>query len=105
MREHDTAAVAVVDDDESLRRSPRNLLRSKGFRAAAFASAEEFLTSAARETIGCLVLDLRLDGMSGLNLLQYLSETGLRIPVIILTAHGDEQSRRRALGAGAFAFL
>jgi FixJ family two-component response regulator len=103
--EHDTGVVAIVDDDQSLRRSLRNLLASVGFRVAAFASAEEFLTSAAGEPIGCLVLDLRLDGMSGLGLLRHLADSGSRIPVVILTAHGDEQARQRALQAGALAFL
>jgi FixJ family two-component response regulator len=97
--------IAIVDDDPSLRRSLRNLLGSVGFRVAAFASAEEFLRSVAGETIGCLVLDLRLDGMSGLELLKHLADTGPRIPVVILTAHGDEQARERALQAGARAFL
>jgi two-component system, LuxR family, response regulator FixJ len=105
MDEHDTGLVAIVDDDQSLRRSLRNLLGSVGFRVAAFASAEEFLTSASGETIGCLVLDLRLDGMSGLDLLRHLADTGSRIPVVILTAHGDEHARQLALQAGALAFL
>lgn len=105
MDEHDTGLVAIVDDDQSLRRSLTNLLGSVGFRVAAFASAEEFLTSASGETIGCLVLDLRLDGMSGLDLLRHLADTGSRIPVVILTAHGDEHARQRALQAGALAFL
>jgi two-component system response regulator FixJ len=105
MDEHATGVVAIVDDDQSLRRSLRNLLASVGFRVAAFASAEEFLRSAPGEPIGCLVLDLRLDGMSGLGLLRHLADSGSRIPVVILTAHGDEQARQRALQAGALAFL
>ena len=103
--EHEGPLVAIVDDDQSLRRSLRNLLGSVGFRVAAFASAEEFLTSTSGETVGCLVLDLRLDGMSGLDLLRHLAGTGSRIPVVILTAHGDEHARQRALHAGALAFL
>jgi two-component system, LuxR family, response regulator FixJ len=105
MDEHDTGLVAIVDDDQSLRRSLRNLLGSVGFRVAAFASAEEFLASASGQTIGCLVLDLRLDGMSGLDLLRHLADTGSGIPVVILTAHGDEHARQRAVQAGARAFL
>jgi FixJ family two-component response regulator len=101
----DTGLVAIVDDDPSLRRSLGNLLTSAGFRVTAFASAEAFLASAARASIGCLVLDLRLDGMSGLDLLRRLADTGSRIPVIVLTAHGDERARQRALRDGALAFL
>jgi FixJ family two-component response regulator len=97
--------VAVVDDDASLRRSVRNLLTSVGFRVEAFASAEEFLESPQRANTGCLVLDLRMSGMNGLELLKHLEATGSRIPVVILTAHGDEEARRRALQAGAVAFL
>jgi FixJ family two-component response regulator len=94
-----------VDDDESLRRSVGNLLSSVGFRAETFASAEEFLESAHRSNTGCLVLDLRMTGMNGLDLLRHLAATGSRIPAIILTAHGDEEARRQSLEAGAVAFL
>jgi len=97
--------VCVVDDDESLRRSVRNLLSSVGFRVETFASAEAFLESTHRANTGCLVLDLRMAGMNGLDLLGHLAATGSRIPVIILTAHGDEEARRRSLEAGAIAFL
>src|SRR5256712_9124925 len=105
MDERDRPAVSVVDDDESLRRSLRNLLRSVGFGVETFASAEEFLGSAQRENTRCLVLDLRLTGMSGLDLLQHLAVADSRIPAVILTAHGDEETRRRSLEAGAVAFL
>src|SRR2546425_2892083 len=73
MGESDRPVVSVVDDDESLRRSLRNLLRSVGFGVETFASAEEFLRSAQRENTGCLVLDLRMTGMSGLDLLRHLA--------------------------------
>jgi len=105
MDERDRPAVSVVDDDESLRRSLRNLLRSVGFGVETFASAEEFLRSAQRENTRCLVLDLRLTGMSGLDLLQHLAVADSHISVVILTAHGDEETRRRSLRAGAVAFL
>jgi FixJ family two-component response regulator len=105
MGEPDTTMVSIVDDDASLRRSVRNLLSSVGFRVQAFASAEEFLASPERVNTGCLVLDLRMAGMNGLDLLKHLSATGSRIPVVILTAHGDDETRRRALQAGAVAFL
>ncbi len=105
MDERVRPVVAVVDDDESLRRSLRNLLRSVGFGVETFASAEEFLGSAQRESTGCLVLDLRMTGMSGLDLLGHLAVADSRIPAVILTAHGDEETRRRSLQAGAVAFL
>src|SRR5437899_6624309 len=105
MGECDRHVVSVVDDDESLRRSLGNLLRSVGFGVETFASAGEFLGSAQRENTGCLVLDLRMAGMSGLDLLRHLAVADSRIPVVILTAHGDEETRRRSLQAGAVAFL
>src|SRR5438094_7328490 len=105
MDERDRSAVSVVDDDESLRRSLGNLLRSVGFGVQTFASAEEFLRSAQRENTRCLVLDLRLAGMSGLDLLRHLAVRDSPIRVVILTAHGDEETRRRSLQAGAVAFL
>jgi FixJ family two-component response regulator len=105
MGEQDTGIVSVVDDDASLRRSVRNLLTSVGFRVQAFASAEEFLASPQRTHTACLVLDLRMAGMNGLELLKHLGTTGSRIPVVILTAHGDDEARQRALQAGAVAFL
>ena len=97
--------VSIVDDDESLRRSLRNLLRSVGFRVATFKSAEAFLESGDRESAGCLVLDLRMPGMSGLDLLHHLASTGWRNPTIVLTAHGDDAARRRSMRAGAVAFF
>jgi FixJ family two-component response regulator len=105
MSEGNTEIVSVVDDDASLRRSVRNLLTSVGFLVQAFASAEEFLESPHRANTGCLVLDLRMAGMNGLDLLKHLGAIGSQIPVVILTAHGDDEARRRALEAGAVAFL
>ena len=105
MAERKTRVVCVVDDDASLRRSVRNLLSSVGFQVETFASAEEFLESTRRAHAGCLVLDLRMAGMNGLDLLKHLAATGSRLPVDILTAHGDDEARRQALEAGAVAFL
>src|SRR5207249_2993835 len=102
---HGGRVVCVVDDDASLRRSLRNLLMSVGFRVETFQSAEAFLDSVHRENTGCLVLDLRMTGMNGLDLLRHLAARGSRIPVIILTAHGDDETRQRSLQAGAVAFL
>jgi FixJ family two-component response regulator len=100
-----TQIVSIVDDDESLRRSLKNLLGSVGFHVEAFASAEAFLQSNHQEQTGCLVLDLRLPGMSGFDLLRHLSGTGSNIPAVILTAHGDDEARQQCLQAGAVAFL
>jgi FixJ family two-component response regulator len=94
-----------VDDDQSLRRSLSNLLTSVGFRVDTFASAEEFLSSSQQENTGCLVLDLRMGGMNGFDLLRHLAATGSRIPVIILTAHADDEARQRSREAGAVAFF
>jgi len=105
MGEYDTPIVSIVDDDESVRRSLGNLLASAGFRVETFASAEAFQQSAHPEQTGCLVLDLRMPGMNGLDLLRHLSGTGSRIPAIILTAHGDDEARQQSLQAGAVAFL
>ena len=100
-----TPIVSVVDDDESLRRSLRNLLGSVGFRVETFASAEAFLQSIPQEHTRCLVVDLRMPGMDGLELLRHLSGRGIRIPAIVLTAHDDDEARQRSLQAGAVAFL
>jgi len=105
MSEDDSRMVCIVDDDASLRRSLRNLLRSVGFRVETFPSAPAFLESVPRHNVGCMVLDLRMEGMSGLQLLRSLSAAGSLVPVIILTAHGDDETRQRTLQAGAVAFL
>jgi FixJ family two-component response regulator len=102
---NETRLVSIVDDDESLRRSVKNLLTSVGFQVETFASAEAFLQSAHRADTRCVVLDLRMPGMSGLDLLMHLAATGSPIPVVILTAHSDDEARRRTLQAGAVAFL
>ena len=97
--------VVIIDDDASLRRSLSNLLGSVGFHVETFMSAEAFLQSPHRERTGCLVLDLRMPGMSGLDLLRHLAATGSLVPTIVLTAHGNDEARRECLEAGAFAFL
>jgi len=105
MNTPDRRAVCIVDDDASLRRSLSNLLTSVGFRVQTFESAEAFLESADRDSIGCMVLDVRMAGMTGVELLTHLAAAGSRIPVIMLTAHADEEMVRRSLEAGAVAFL
>jgi FixJ family two-component response regulator len=97
--------VAVVDDDESVRDALSSLLRSLGYAVAVFASAEEFLASPRRGNTGCLIADVRMPGMSGLELQQRLGSNDRRIPTVIITAHADHDAERRAVAAGAVAFL
>src|SRR2546429_8672060 len=97
--------VSIVDDDISVRRSTRRLLRSSGFRAEAFASAEEFLDSKSRAETACLILDLRMPGMNGLELQRRLNQNGHRVPIIFLSAQASEEDERSALSAGAIRFL
>jgi len=98
--------VSIVDDDASVRRSTRRLLRSSGFRAEAFASAEEFLESKSAADSACLILDLRMPGMNGLELQRRLAQNGGNgIPIIFLSAHASEEDERSALRAGAVRFL
>jgi FixJ family two-component response regulator len=105
MEEPRERLVSILDDDESVRRSVANLLLSVGFAVAAFDSAESFLQAGRSKGTRCLVLDLKMPGMDGLGLLARLREMGRHIPAVILTAHGDDQVRERALRAGAVAFL
>ena len=100
-----TKLVAVVDDDDSIRNALQGLLKAVGVTAAAFASAEEFLTSAQKQHIACLIADIRMPGMSGLELQAKLNAERCRIPIIFITAHGDEKMRMQALRAGAVEFL
>jgi FixJ family two-component response regulator len=97
--------ISIVDDDQSVRQSLASLLRSVGFAVRAFGSAEDFLKAGQPGATGCLLLDLRMPGMSGLELQQQLAAAGVRVPIVFLTAHGDEEARARALRAGAVAFL
>jgi FixJ family two-component response regulator len=101
----DRPVISIVDDDASLRRSVGNLLASVGFQVETFPSAETFLESVHRDRTGCLVLDLRMPGMGGLELLRHLTATGSGIPVVILTAHADDETRQRTLEAGAVRVL
>ena len=99
------ALVCVVEDDAPLRASLTNLLRSVGLRVAAFASAQEFLRSPRPEGPSCLVLDVRLPGLSGLELQQQLVAGDLAMPIIFITGHGDIPMTVRAIKAGAIEFL
>lgn len=97
--------VAVVDDDDAVLRSLRNLLTSAGPRVQTFASAEAFWDSETRHNASCLVLDLRMPGMSGTELLSRVSASERPLPTLILTADGDDDVRRRLLSLGAIAFF
>ena len=97
--------VAIVDDDDLMRSALQGLLKSVGLPAQAFASAEEFLKSGQQHQVGCLVADIRMPGMSGLELQAKLNADQCRIPTIFITAHGDEKMRMQALRAGAVEFM
>ena len=97
--------VAIVDDDDLMRSALQGLLKSVGLPAQAFASAEEFLKSGQQNEVGCLVADIRMPGMSGLELQAKLNADKCRIPTIFITAHGDEKMRMQALRAGAVEFM
>jgi FixJ family two-component response regulator len=97
--------VAIVDDDDSIRSALQGLLKAVGLPAQAFASAEEFLKSGQQHQIACLIADIRMPGMSGLELQAKLNADRCRIPIIFITAHGDAKMRMQALRAGAVEFL
>jgi FixJ family two-component response regulator len=97
--------VFIVDDDAPLRESLRNLIRSVGLRVELFASAQEFLQSRQPNAPSCLVLDVRMPGLSGLDLQKQTSDAGLEIPIIFITGHGDVPMTVRAMKAGAVEFL
>jgi len=97
--------VAIVDDDDSMRSALQGLLRSAELPAQSFASAEEFLKSGQQHQIACLIADIRMPGMSGLELQAHLNAERCKIPIIFITAHGDEKMRMQALRAGAVEFM
>jgi FixJ family two-component response regulator len=99
------ALISIVDDDDSLRNSLNNLLRSLGYRTKSFSSAEEFVNSNHLHDTDCLILDVRMPGMSGLDLQHHLVEANSQVPIVFITSHGDDEARTRALEAGAVAFL
>jgi FixJ family two-component response regulator len=100
-----TKLVAILDDDDSMRSALQGLLKAVGLRAQAFASAEEFLKSGQQHHTSCLIADIRMPGMSGLELQSQLNAEHCRIPTIFITAHGDAKMRLQALRAGAVEFL
>jgi FixJ family two-component response regulator len=97
--------ISVVDDDESVRESLSGLMRSVGFAVTVFASAEEFLSSVYLRNTDCLILDVRMPGMNGLDLQSHLEVTRHQIPLVFVTAHGHEEARQRALNGGAVGYL
>lgn len=97
--------VAIVDDDEAVRIALEGLLRSAGVTARTFESAENFLESGQQLKTACLIADIRMPGMSGLELQAKLNAEHCRIPIVFITAHGDAQMRMQALRAGAVEFL
>jgi FixJ family two-component response regulator len=97
--------ISIVDDDESVRRTTTLLIESFGFRAAAFESAETFLRSGRLDDTSCLIVDVQMPGMNGLQLQSHLAAEGCGIPIIFITAYENNDSRQRAMQAGAAAFL
>jgi FixJ family two-component response regulator len=97
--------IAVVDDDPSVRRGLERLIRSVGWTAETFASAQEFLARPRAEAPGCLVLDLQMPGLSGLDLQKQMAEAGLETPIVFLTGHGSIPTTVQAMKAGAVEFL
>jgi FixJ family two-component response regulator len=101
----DTPIISVVDDDDSMRAFLCSLVRSLGFRANAFASAEEFLQSSTLGDASCVISDVRMPDMNGIELQSALNTRGYRVPIIFVTAFPDEATEARAMRAGAVCFL
>ena len=99
------AIIAIVDDDASAREGLQSLIRSAGWRVETFVSAQEFLGRRGAEAPSCLILDLQLPGLSGLDLQKQMAEVGLEIPIVFLTGHGDIPASVQAMKAGAVEFL
>jgi FixJ family two-component response regulator len=97
--------ISIVDDDESIRRTTTFLIESFGFRAASFESAEAFLKSGRLHDTSCLIVDVQMPGMNGLELQSELAAAGYDIPVIFITAYDNRISRQQAMQAGAVGFL
>jgi FixJ family two-component response regulator len=103
--EQNTKIVTVIDDDESVRDALGGLLRSAGMKARSFGSAEEFLSSGLHRQTACLITDITMPGMSGLELQAKLNREKCEVPIIFITAHGDAKMRLQALRSGAVEFL
>jgi FixJ family two-component response regulator len=97
--------ISIIDDDESMLESTKGLVRSLGYQVATFASAEEFLKSERVDDTSCLIADVRMPGLSGIDLQRRLIARGVRMPTIFITAFPEEATRRRAMTAGAVGYL
>ena len=102
---HNSRLIAIVDDDESVQSALQDLIESDGLSALCFGSAEQFLGSEARNKTACLIADIRMPGMSGLELQAKLNAEESRIPIVFITAHGDDEMRTHAMREGAVEFL
>jgi FixJ family two-component response regulator len=102
---HNSGLVAIVDDDESVQRALQDLIESDGLSTLCFGSAEQFLDYEAQNKAACLIADIRMPGMSGLELQAKLKAERCRIPIIFITAHGDAEMRILAMREGAVEFL
>ena len=102
---HNSRLVAIVDDDESVQLALRDLIESEGLPAICFGSAEQFLDSTTRHEAACLIADIRMPGLSGLELQAKLKAERCRLPIIFITAHGDADMRIHAMREGAVEFL
>ena len=98
-------SVAIVDDEEGIRKALGRLLRAAGLEAYGYANGQEFLTAAAERRPDCVVLDLHMPGMSGLQVLRKLKTAGLLLPVVVITAHDEPETRQECLSTGARAYL
>ena len=105
LRKPEAVLIAIVDDDPSVQRGLQRLIRSAGWKAETFASAQEFLARSRAESPNCVLLDLQLPGLSGLELQKRMAEVGLEIPIVFLTGHGDIPASVQAMKAGAVQFL
>ena len=106
MRKQESAKlIAIVDDDESVQSALQDLIEADGFSARCFGSAEEFLESGLQPKVACLITDIRMPGMSGLDLQARLKADGYKTPIIFITAHGDAKVRIQAMREGAVEFL
>jgi len=103
--EHRPVLIAIVDDDKSVQSALQDLIESEGLSALCFGSAEEFLDSGAQNEAGCLIADIRMPGISGMELQGKLKADRCRIPIIFITAHGDSKMRIQAMRDGAVEFL
>jgi FixJ family two-component response regulator len=103
--EQSSRLIAIVDDDKSVQSALQDLIESEGLSTLCFGSAEQFLDSGAQHTAGCLIADIRMPGMSGIELQAKLKADRCRIPIIFITAHGDAKMRIQAMRDGAVEFL